>query len=252
MKLRFSLNSSTITKMNKEHFFKIAAISVLILILVDVEVIKCGSFYSNTSSLTIFNEQSSKMDCLHLYTNNLHPVVTNLILKLNILMSISSTFSTYSTCQNAVVQINNTENLEFVLENCSTCKGILFIILNGKITWNKILAYAEQYWKMRQIYRVIYITPKYSKFYHPFLLQNYKNGALVNSKDYDINKVFRNFYGYPMRVYIFDSVFSEVKAKRDTFKVTGVVGVDAKVAYLLESIFNFTMILQWPDDDFFG
>ena len=251
MKLRFSQNSSTITKMIKEHFFQTAAINVLI-ILADVNVIKCGSFYSNTSSLTVFNEQLSKMDCLNLYTNDLHPVVINLIFKLDILMSISSTFNTDSACQNSVVQINDTRNLEFVLEKCSTYKGILFIILNRKITWIKISAYAEQYWKMRQIYRVIYITPASAKFYHPFLLQNYKNGVLVNSKDYDINKVFGNFYGYPMRVYIFDSVFSEVKAKRDTFKVTRVEGVDAKVAYLLESIFNFTMILQWPDDDFFG
>lgn len=237
--------------MNKRNFFKTAVISATIIV-AQFAIIKCASFYNNTNSLTVISEQLLKADCIHLYTNNLHPVVINFIFKLQIITSISSAFNTSSMCPNAVVQINNTDNLEFVLQNCSTTKGFLFIILNRKITWSQISLLAEEYWETKQIYRVFYITAQYSKFYHPFLLRNYKNGALVNSRDYDINNIFQNFYGYPMRVYIFDSVFSEVKAKQDTSKVTQVEGVDAKVAYLLENILNFTMILQWPDDDFFG
>ncbi|XP_065354468.1 uncharacterized protein Ir100a [Calliphora vicina] len=75
---------------------------------------------------------------------------------------------------------------------------------------------------------------------------------MVDTSEHNIKNIYSNLHGYPIRVYIFDSVFSEVQAKQDTSIVTKVEGVDAKVAYLLEKLYNFSMQLQWPDDDFFG
>ncbi|XP_013097489.2 uncharacterized protein LOC106080621 [Stomoxys calcitrans] len=75
---------------------------------------------------------------------------------------------------------------------------------------------------------------------------------MVDVESYDMRNIFQNLHGYTMRVYIFDSVFSSVMAEGVEMKVTGVKGTDGNVAYLLAEHLNFTMDLQWPDDDFFG
>ncbi|XP_073819961.1 uncharacterized protein [Musca autumnalis] len=77
-------------------------------------------------------------------------------------------------------------------------------------------------------------------------------GALVDVEDYNMQKIFHNMNGYPLQVYIFDSVFSSLLADGDRQKITGVKGTDGNIAYLLASYLNFSMELQWPDDEFFG
>ncbi|XP_028900401.2 glutamate receptor [Zeugodacus cucurbitae] len=72
--------------------------------------------------------------------------------------------------------------------------------------------------------------------------------------DESYKSIFRNFHEYPLRTYIFHSVYSDLQIfMNETSKqIIGTTGADGKVADLLASKMNFTMDLQWPDDAFFG
>lgn len=229
----------------------------IILIFILFKILKVECFELTTKSLNKFHEQTLNLSCIRVDILNIDESVFRLLLNTKIPMLISSKSTSEiqlqtSLCPNLFVQLHSIKTLGTVLENSVTYTGTTFILLSQKIHWYDITQYGEYYWKLQRIYKVFYISGEQLKFYHPFIIENEKYGAMVDAKDHNIKDIFKNLHGYPMRVYVFDSVFSEVKAKQDAFNVTGVKGVDGKAAYLLEKIFNFTMQLQWPDDNFFG
>lgn len=230
----------------------------IILFLIYFSNIKSEYFNNDTKSLKILNEQTKNLDCIRVQLYNMDNYVFNLVLNMKIPITISNGWNSYrkrvhiSLCPNFIIQLNSIYDLKPVLDSCATHRGIIFILFNHEIDWHQICEIGNYFWLTQKMYRVFYITTEHSKFYHPFLIENGKYGAMADTDKYKVEDLFHSLNGYPIRVYIFDSVFSNVKAKKDTFKVTRVEGVDAKVAYLLEEIFNFTMQLQWPDDDFFG
>ncbi|XP_075149078.1 ionotropic receptor 100a [Haematobia irritans] len=146
------------------------------------------------------------------------------------------------------------QELSIILENQANRAGYLFLLLaNDTTDWSDIFNKAQYFWNTLRIYKIIYMANDVTQFYHPFVNDEQGNyGRLVNIREYNINNIFHNMNGYTLRVYIFDSVFSSVLADGNEMKVTGVKGTEANVAYLLEQYLNFSMYLQWPDDDFFG
>ncbi|KAM7361196.1 ionotropic receptor 100a isoform 2-T2 [Cochliomyia hominivorax] len=231
----------------------------VIVILINLNFSKSEYFNNNTKVLSVIKNHAENLDCIRVQLKNMDNFVFKLMLNIGVPLLISkrrflckNREEASSLCPNIIAQLNSIDELKYVLDSCATHKGVMFILFNKRIDWHKICLLGNYYWLTFRMYRIFYITTEHSKFYHPFIRSNGSYGAMVDTKKYNINKIFDNLYGYPMRVYLFDSVFSEVKAKKDTFKVTRVEGVDAKVAYLLENLFNFTLKLQWPDDDFFG
>ncbi|KNC30647.1 hypothetical protein FF38_11698 [Lucilia cuprina] len=226
---------------------------------VDIQIMKDRLYetHQGYKVLTIEDLQLAFYVCIWVH-NNIDFYVFNLVFNMDIPLSITHGWNYYKKhvqtplCPHLITQIKSADELKPVLDNCATQRGIMFILLNQNIDFHEISKFGEYYWRTKKIYRVFYITTEHAKFYHPFITCNNTHGAMVDTRDHNIKNILHNLHGYPMRVYIFDSVFSEVKAKCDTFNVTGTEGVDAKVAYLLEKLFNFNMQLQWPDDDFFG
>lgn len=228
------------------------------IILIHLYKTNCGSFQDYNSNLHIIAKQTFEMGCIQMDLTDMENNVTNFISKLKIPLQVSNGLGTSlplanSICPNLLVTINSTEHLAFVLENHATRKGVLFIVFTQTTSWHEVAFVAEYYWLTQGLYKVFYIDHnENSKWYHPFLYRNGNYGAMVDASEYNINDIFRNLNGYPIRIYLFDSVFSNVTANPGTLTVKRVDGVDGKVAYLLEKIMNFTMDLQWPDDDFFG
>ncbi|XP_019847862.2 uncharacterized protein LOC105231923 [Bactrocera dorsalis] len=91
-------------------------------------------------------------------------------------------------------------------------------------------------------------------FLNPFPKIGSERGVMTSLSDESYKSIFLNFHEYPLRTYIFHSVYSDIEIfmNETSKKVIGATGADAKVAYLLASKMNFTMDLQWPDDGFFG
>ncbi|XP_055842748.1 uncharacterized protein LOC129909700 [Episyrphus balteatus] len=80
-----------------------------------------------------------------------------------------------------------------------------------------------------------------------------KFGKLQNTTDWrDLENIFQNLNGYPVRTYIFRSVYSDLVYDKKTNQIEKAEGADAEVAYAIEKVINCKLILQKPDDDFFG
>ncbi|XP_054747614.1 uncharacterized protein LOC129253325 [Anastrepha obliqua] len=77
---------------------------------------------------------------------------------------------------------------------------------------------------------------------------------MIRLSDSSYGSIFHNLHSYPLRTYIFSSVYSNIQhfTNETTSKIIGTTGADSKVAELLAQKMNFTMDLQWPDNDFFG
>ncbi|XP_039947517.1 uncharacterized protein LOC126750837 isoform X2 [Bactrocera neohumeralis] len=91
-------------------------------------------------------------------------------------------------------------------------------------------------------------------FLNPFPKIGSERGVMTSLGEESYKSIFLNFHEYPLRTYIFHSVYSDIEIfmNETSKKVIGATGADAKVAYLLASKMNFTMDLQWPDAGFFG
>ncbi|XP_014085843.2 glutamate receptor 1 [Bactrocera oleae] len=91
-------------------------------------------------------------------------------------------------------------------------------------------------------------------FLNPFPKIGLERGVMTSLGDESYKRIFHNFHGYPLRTYIFHSVYSDLQifVNETSKEIIGITGADGKVADLLASKMNFTMDLQWPDDHFFG
>lgn len=85
------------------------------------------------------------------------------------------------------------------------------------------------------------------------LLYNPFTQSVVPAEDeHSFERIYSNLYGYPLRAYIFDSVYSALFGDGDTERVTRVTGPDAIAADTVAKHLNFTLNYIWPDDEFFG
>lgn len=207
----------------------------------------------------------TSLDCLHISIGQVMPDnVTSIYTILyesfmiplenrNLDKLLSSDKST-STCRHKMLQLKDEQELKLAMQKEAKRSGYLFLLFAFEPNWPLILEGAEYYWSTHRIHKVIYISQEITtRFYHPFIRDDHGEfGGLVAVEEYNLNNIFHNLNGYPMRVYIFDSVFSSLMADADAMQITGVKGTDGKVATLLEEYLNYTMELQWPDDDFFG
>jgi len=97
--------------------------------------------------------------------------------------------------------------------------------------------------------RVYYVQSRSERLllYNPF-----KQGYEVVQDPKTYGRIYKNLEGYPLRIYIFDSVYSSVIADDESNKVLAVNGADAKLARTVARQLNFTPEYVWPDDEYFG
>lgn len=120
---------------------------------------------------------------------------------------------------------------------------------------------ARRQWIERGALQIFYIIPNNMNhssieclFLNPFPNVGTQRGVMTRLGDESYKSIFRNFHEYPLRTYIFHSVYSNIQIlKNETSReIIGITGADGKVADLLANKMNFTMDLQWPDHAFFG
>ncbi|XP_017026451.1 uncharacterized protein Ir100a [Drosophila kikkawai] len=109
--------------------------------------------------------------------------------------------------------------------------------------------FMSQNWLQHGHSRIYYIQLSTGRI----LLYNPFQQSIVWVKDpKTYGQIYQNLNGYPLRIYIFDSVYSAVLGDGENKKVLSVTGADAKLAKTVAKQLNFTADYLWPDDEFFG
>ncbi|XP_017122447.1 uncharacterized protein LOC108142882 [Drosophila elegans] len=112
-----------------------------------------------------------------------------------------------------------------------------------------LIDFMAKVWLQHGHSRIYYVQLSLERIllYNPFR----QSVVLVkNPKAY--GRIYKNLQGYPLRIYIFDSVYSSVSGDGASNKVLSVDGADAKLAKTVARQLNFTPHYLWPDDEFFG
>lgn len=112
-----------------------------------------------------------------------------------------------------------------------------------------LLQFMESLWLRHGHTRIYYVQQQLGQvlLYNPFIKQIVQ---VEDAKCY--RRIFANLYGYPLRAYIFDSVYSTFIGNGITRQAISASGPDAEAAEAVASQLNFTLNYIWPDDEFFG
>lgn len=159
-----------------------------------------------------------------------------------------------TTRKNYVI-VTDMENIWISVQQFVQSAGALFVVIEEQVDMDAIRDICNHVWIRFLIYKNILLTENGVYIYDPFQVNAFGeygdvvryNGVLSIER-----MLFRNLRGYPLRVQMFDSVFSQPVIDKATNKVINVERVDGKVAYLMEKQLNFTMMLQDPDPNYFG
>lgn len=143
------------------------------------------------------------------------------------------------------------EHVRRILYGLHNTGGFYIIALEGHSPEDDavLLDLMAQIWLEHGHSRIYYVLLNVGNvvLYNPFR----KTAQEVNgTRTY--NRIYQNLQGYPLRIYIFDSVYSSVVGDGATQKVLSVAGADAKLAKTVAKHLNFTPDFVWPDDEFFG
>lgn len=112
-----------------------------------------------------------------------------------------------------------------------------------------LLQFMESIWLRHGHTRIYYVQQQLGQvlLYNPFIK------LIVQVEDAQCyRRIFANLYGYPLRAYIFDSVYSTFIGNGDTRQAISASGPDAMAAEAVASQLNFSLNYIWPDDEFFG
>lgn len=130
--------------------------------------------------------------------------------------------------------------------------GGFYILLLEKSSLNEeeqLLLFMESLWQQHGHTRIYYVQQQIGHvlLYNPFLKQ-----IVVVEDAQCYRRIYANLHGYPLRAYIFDSVYSTFIGDGITKQAISVSGPDAEAAEAVASQLNFTLNYIWPDDEFFG
>nr|XP_044249334.1 uncharacterized protein LOC123002778 [Drosophila takahashii] len=147
--------------------------------------------------------------------------------------------------------LENAQQMQGILNSLVNTDGFYILVLekddpgDGEI----LLDFMAKVWLTHGHSRIYYVQPTREQIllYNPF-----KQTFVVVHDPRTYGRIYRNLEGYPLRIYIFDSVYSSVLGDYEKNRVLSVNGADAKLAKTVERQLNFTAEYVWPDDEFFG
>ncbi|XP_055909372.1 uncharacterized protein LOC129944166 [Eupeodes corollae] len=146
--------------------------------------------------------------------------------------------------------------LKSVFEKFSTNRqGVRFYIIDHQFKPSALIDIAYSLWNRVGIFKNYYLTSKGVYFYNPLILEEStgKYGAFQNTTSCeDFERIFTNINGYPLRTYIFRSVYASLVFDKENKEILRAEGADGHVAYTIEKVMNGKLVLLKPDDAFFG
>ncbi|XP_022210980.2 uncharacterized protein LOC111066569 [Drosophila obscura] len=113
----------------------------------------------------------------------------------------------------------------------------------------QLLQFMTEVWQRHNHSQIYYVQLDRDRL----LLHNpFRQSIVLVEEPQAYARIYHNLNGYPLRVYLFNSVYSAVRGDGTTEKVQSVTGADAKLAKTVAKQLNFTPDYLWPDDEYFG
>ncbi|XP_075144773.1 uncharacterized protein LOC142219894 [Haematobia irritans] len=153
------------------------------------------------------------------------------------------------------VIITEMDDLRSTIRYFAQRSGTYFYVVKDNIDLQELQDICYILWTKLRILRQYFLTVKGIFIYDPFVLREQgEYGEIISyTGDYVMeHSLFHNMRGYPLRIQIFQSVYSRPVLNPVTKKIDYVEGLDGRVADILEKQMNFTMHLLDPDPDYFG
>lgn len=135
----------------------------------------------------------------------------------------------------------NSKNLSTHLSKYASRKGILINILLDQPNKQQLLDLACRMWTERGALQIYYIIPNNSGnlssecfFLNAFPKSGAHYGEMIRLSDKSYESIFHNLHSYPLRTYIFSSVYSNIQhfTNETSRRIIGITGADSKVADL--------------------
>ncbi|EDW24231.1 GL24026 [Drosophila persimilis] len=166
-------------------------------------------------------------------------------------MSISRTLELDSALPHHVLLFAGLEQLQEAFPQLTPRGGFYILALESSAPAEdpQLLQFMAEVWRHHNHSQVYYIQLDRGRL----LLHNPFNQSIVlvdGTQAY--TQIYQNLNGYPLRIYIFDSVYSAVIGDGANKKILSITGADAKLAKTVAKQLNFTPDYIWPDDEFFG
>ncbi|XP_017073294.1 uncharacterized protein LOC108109346 [Drosophila eugracilis] len=153
--------------------------------------------------------------------------------------------------QHHLYMFENIRQMQEILKSLVNTDGFYVLVLENPTATDDIilLDFMANVWLEHKHSRIYYVQLGINRIilYNPF---QQRFVIVKDPKTY--GEIYKNMEGYPLRIYIFDSVYSSVVGDFDNNKVLSVNGADAKLASTVARKLNFTAEYLWPDDEYFG
>ncbi|XP_020798535.1 uncharacterized protein LOC110176502 [Drosophila serrata] len=145
----------------------------------------------------------------------------------------------------------NIEEMQRVRGNLINTDGFYILALESLLPEDDqvLKDFMAQIWLQHGHSRIYYIDLSRGRI---FLYNPFQQSIVLVKEPKTYARIYQDLNGYPLRIYIFDSVYSAVLGDGENEKVLSVTGADAKLAKIVAKHLNFTPDYLWPDDEFFG
>ncbi|XP_017057284.1 uncharacterized protein LOC108098686 [Drosophila ficusphila] len=158
---------------------------------------------------------------------------------------------TAELCRHNLYLFENVQQMQGILNHLLDTEGFYILALESytPVDDEPLVDFMGKVWLQHGHSRVYYAQLNMGRIvlYNPF-----KQMVVLVRGPKTYTTIYKNLAGHPLRIYIFDSVYSSVTGDGESHKVVSVNGADAKLAKIVARQLNFTSDYLWPDDEFFG
>ncbi|BFF92917.1 uncharacterized protein DMAD_10867 [Drosophila madeirensis] len=166
-------------------------------------------------------------------------------------LSISRSMQLDSRVAHHILLLEDVQQMRKVLPRLSN-RGGFYLLAMERTTPEQdpqLLQFMSDVWQQHKHSQIYYLQLQSGRL----LLHNPFSQRIVQVTDPQAYaRIYQNLHGYPLSIYIFDSVYSAVSGDGATKRILSVTGADAKLAKTVAKQLNFTPDYLWPDDEYFG
>ncbi|SPP80262.1 Hypothetical predicted protein [Drosophila guanche] len=166
-------------------------------------------------------------------------------------LSISRTMQLHSRVAHHILLLEDVQQMGKVLPRLSNRGGFYLLAMERSTPEQdpQLLQFMSDVWQQHKHSKIYYLQLQSGRL----LLHNPFSQSIVQVTDPQaFARIYQNLHGYPLSIYIFDSVYSAVSGDGATKRILSVTGADAKLAITVAKQLNFTPDYLWPDDEYFG
>uniref|UniRef100_A0A2Y9D4M1 Ionotropic glutamate receptor L-glutamate and glycine-binding domain-containing protein n=1 Tax=Stomoxys calcitrans TaxID=35570 RepID=A0A2Y9D4M1_STOCA len=173
------------------------------------------------------------------------------LMKRNNLIALKSPIDDYN-----YVIVTSMQDMRSTIQYFAQKSGTYFyVVADDDVNYQELQDICHTLWTNSRILFQLFLTSSGVLIYDPFHENesgDYGKIIVYKGEQTIENTLFNDMRGYPLRIQIFQSVYSRPVVNEETKKVEYAEGLDGRVAEILQQRMNFTMNFMEPDKDYFG